>query len=253
LPPDRGIVNWTWTFTHNSTPITLYGKAPTYTFWTPGTYNVTLTVRDAVSLTAVDWMLVTVQNYYNINITSAAGAAGGWILISFPNKVSGNPLTILVDALNQGAGLVQWDVIQRYEANPAAPLLGWLTTAKFKPSVLNTFTNVDNTMGFWIHITNYGDGNLAIVGDLPITGEVFNIPLYTGWNLIGYPCMTTKDMATMVGGMLFNVMQAEVYDPTNADGYRTMSVDPWGAYPLTPGQGLWVLMSGDEVLVITCP
>jgi hypothetical protein len=253
IPPDRGIINWTWTFTDGGAQ-TLYGKTPTYTFNIAGTYTVTLTVTDAVTLTDTDTMDVIVQDYFNIDITQAAGATDGWILVSFPSKVAGDPLTILVDAVNDGAGYVQWDIVQRYESNPMAPQPGWLTTATFKPPVLNDFTNVDNNMGFWIHITNIGDGNLAVVGDLPITGEVFNIQLYTGWNLVGYPCMTTQDISTVIGGMLFNVIQTEVYDPTNADGYRTRWQDPWDSvYFLNPGQGIWIEVSADEIWTITCP
>jgi hypothetical protein len=251
IPPDRGIVNWTWTFTHNATPETLWGATPTYTFWTPGVYTVTLVVTDASSWTGTDTVDINVQDYFNIDITQAA-ATDNWILVSFPSKVMGDPLTILVDALNEGAGLVQWDIIQRYESNPMAPQPGWLTTSTFKPPVLNDFTYVDNTMSFWIHITVYGDGNLTVVGDLPITGEVYNIQLYTGWNLVGYPCMTSQDVMTLIGGMLFNIIQTEVYD--QVDPYRTRWQDPWDPfYFLSPGQGIWIEVSADEIWAITCP
>jgi hypothetical protein len=251
IPPDRGIVNWTWTFTHNATPETLWGATPTYTFWTPGVYTVTLVVTDASSWTGTDTVDINVQDYFNIDITQAA-VTDNWVLVSFPSKVMGDPLTILVDALNEGTGLVQWDIVQRYESNPMAPQPGWLTTSTFKPPVLNDFTYVDNTMSFWIHITVYGDGNLTVVGDLPITGEVYNIQLYTGWNLVGYPCMTSQDVMTLIGGMLFNVIQTEVYD--QVDPYRTRWQDPWDPFFfINPGQGIWIEVSADEIWTITCP
>jgi PKD repeat protein len=55
-----GVVNYTWTFTYNATPITLYGMNPTFTFWTPGSYVVILNVRDNASNGGADNMVVTV-------------------------------------------------------------------------------------------------------------------------------------------------------------------------------------------------
>jgi len=42
-----GIVNYTWIFSHNNTDIILFGASPTFTFWTNGTYVVSLRVEDA--------------------------------------------------------------------------------------------------------------------------------------------------------------------------------------------------------------
>ena len=42
-----GVANYTWQFTHNGTAVRLYGDSPQFRFWTPGTYNITLTVSDA--------------------------------------------------------------------------------------------------------------------------------------------------------------------------------------------------------------
>jgi parallel beta-helix repeat protein len=75
-----GVTNYTWTFTHNGTAITLYGVSPTFRFWTPGNYTVTLTVRDAAGNTDTDTVLVTV------NPVSGPGDGGDpgnylWIII----------------------------------------------------------------------------------------------------------------------------------------------------------------------------
>ncbi len=67
---DVGIVNYTWTFTDGGSQ-TLYDVSPTYTFATPGTYIVTLTVRDASGATDTDSMTVTV-----LDITLPTAAAG---------------------------------------------------------------------------------------------------------------------------------------------------------------------------------
>ncbi|UCC93582.1 MAG: PKD domain-containing protein, partial [Thermoplasmata archaeon] len=66
-----GVVNHTWTFNDGSDDITLYGDAPSHTFDHPGDYTVTLSVMDAVGLTGVDVMTVTVRD-----ITSPVARAG---------------------------------------------------------------------------------------------------------------------------------------------------------------------------------
>lgn len=55
-----GVVNYTWTFTYNGTPVVLYGVNPTFTFVTPGDYIAILNVRDNASNGGADSMVVTV-------------------------------------------------------------------------------------------------------------------------------------------------------------------------------------------------
>jgi len=56
---ENGIASYTWIFT-DITPQTLRGENPTYSFTTPGTYIVTLTVEDKVGNTATDTVTITV-------------------------------------------------------------------------------------------------------------------------------------------------------------------------------------------------
>jgi len=58
---DVGVVNYTWTFTSGGSTVTLYGESPEHTFATAGSYNVTLTVKDAEDQTDTDSMMVTVE------------------------------------------------------------------------------------------------------------------------------------------------------------------------------------------------
>ena len=44
------VVNWTWTFEHNGSDVVLHGVDVTFVFEVPGTYTVTLTVRDEMDL-----------------------------------------------------------------------------------------------------------------------------------------------------------------------------------------------------------
>ncbi len=70
-----GIANYTWTFT-DGTPHSLYGAAPTYTFGTPGTYVLTLTVRDGDGNVATDMVTVTVRDATSPTVSISAPVDG---------------------------------------------------------------------------------------------------------------------------------------------------------------------------------
>ena len=57
-----GIGNYTWTFTDQVTPVTLYTVNPTYTFYTPGNYSVLLNVTDYAGNWNTDTMWVNVTD-----------------------------------------------------------------------------------------------------------------------------------------------------------------------------------------------
>ncbi len=59
---NKGIVNYTWTFTYDGSPVDLYDSLASFTFSTLGTYTVTLTVRDAWGNEASDTMTVEVYD-----------------------------------------------------------------------------------------------------------------------------------------------------------------------------------------------
>ncbi len=62
-----------WTFAYNGTPVTLSGAAAQFTFWTVGTYTVTLNVTDAAGNWALDTVTVTVTSPDTVTPTVDAG------------------------------------------------------------------------------------------------------------------------------------------------------------------------------------
>jgi PKD repeat protein len=246
-----GIVNWTWNFDDGTGPQVEYGPNPTHQFDIPGTYPVTLTVTDAaplLPLTDTDEMNVTVVQIFDIDITESA-LSDGWILISYPNQVEGDPLSVIVDIVDSGGGFVQWDTVQWYDPQ-RAPGTEWVSSSTFKPPFLNTFNYVNNTMSFWIHITDIGDGFLTMAGPLANTGDDGYLYLYAGWNLVGYP-FPTQQMAVDTFGSSFEIDDMYCYDPL--DPYRLRWYDWWGAELHEPGKGYWAHVNMDEVLWMGCP
>lgn len=58
---DLGIVSCKWTFVYNGSEVSLEGPSPSFTFWTVGTYTVTLNVMDIHGNYDTDTMTVTVE------------------------------------------------------------------------------------------------------------------------------------------------------------------------------------------------
>ena len=178
---------------------------------------------------------------FNVRIWEASGS-DDWILVSYPNDIEGDPLSVLVDTIDEwGSGLVTWDIVQWFDTEADE----WKSTATFKPPVLNTFTYVNNTMSFWIHITNYGDGNISLGGQVPSPGNTTNIPLKTGWNLVGYPSLTWLDIATALAGTGYD-QPVEGYDSA-APYYIIPLLD---TYLMRPGEGYWVHVPVDTVWTV---
>src|SRR5207245_2210242 len=114
------IVNYTWTFVDGG-PRSLFGPDPSYAFATPGTYVVTLTVRDAVgSLSAGNHTIQVIAYDASGNsasqirhVTVVAGSGGGLL----PNVVVFGGLILLVLAGVAGLALV---MLRRRRPRPPA-------------------------------------------------------------------------------------------------------------------------------------
>lgn len=169
---------------------------------------------------------------YNIELTGRA--AGTWAFLSFPIEVTSNSIeSILGDAI-WGDGQTDWDVVKTWDNVNKI----WLSYRK--GGTANTFTQLDNKMGFWLHLTaNGGDQMLSMCpGDMP-SGPV-DIPLYTGWNMVGYPSLVGRTVGTALWGTTAD----------HVDVFTTVSpyITPANSnYVMTPNCGYWVRVTSDSV------
>jgi hypothetical protein len=156
----------------------------------------------------------------------------GWNLISVP-LVQVN--TSISEVLKDIAG--KWDYIQVYNATDQDH---WKTNLTYRPEQLNDLTTINHKMGFWINITE-PNVNLTVRGNI---SAYTIIPLYAGWNFVGYPTQTTET----VGNALWRTGadRVEVFDPT--DPYRTKEVS--STYIMKPGEGYWVHVTVDSTWTI---
>ena|GEM_PF-3626108 len=155
------------------------------TGWTAGTHQIYVRGHEyGPGNTGTGWgpvsiavlINITVPIPYDIDLTGRV--AGDWAFVSFPIAISGNIETILDDPATD------WDVAKWFDGSSQR----WMTYRK--GATTNTFTNIDNQMGVWVHLT-------IVVGDKLTTGLGGNFPasqvqinLYAGWNMVGYPSQT---------------------------------------------------------------
>ncbi len=162
---------------------------------------------------------------YNVPVTL------GWNLLSVPLD--------LFDASLPGALMdsdTTWDRIMAYNASDALDPWKQYNTA-WAPS-LNDLASLDCLMGFWLHVTAVGDGNLTVCGSDP--GATV-IQLRVGWNLVGYPTQAPRTVAEAFWGTTADIV--EVFDPDEP----YMTVEAGAGYVMTPNKGYWVHVLADTV------
>ena len=118
----------------------------------------------------------------------------GWNLISIPFNQSDTNLGTVLNAIKGAYDIVQWYNLSD-TSNP------WKQNITKKPSYLNDLDHIDNTMGFWIHITEPGGILFQYPGAQPLGNQTINI--YPGWNLIGYPSLTRHNRTEGLNNIIF--------------------------------------------------
>ncbi len=159
---------------------------------------------------------------------------GAWVLMSYPIDASGHPEDVLNDT-RYGDGLTDWDRLYAWDGINQT----WISYSKNRPDSLNTLTYLDNTMGFWMHLTANG-GDLTIGTGIYSAGSVV-INLYTGWNLVSYPSATDRLASTTLPGVADMVAY---YD--GAAPYLITDALP-NAVTFVEGNAYWVHATSDIV------
>ncbi len=111
-------------------------------------------------------------------------------------------------------------------------------------------TALDVTQGLWVAST--AQSLLPLDGELPASTD---IPLCTGWNLIGYPSAVARSVPNALQSILPQLVRVFGFEKADA-------ADPWAVWSagvpawandldvLEPGRGYWVLVSADTTLTI---
>jgi hypothetical protein len=126
----------------------------------------------------------------------------------------------------------QWDVVKYYNGTTKT----W-KTFRIGSSVNNLF-NIDHTMGFWLH--TFMNCSLTVSGQEPAST---NIVLYAGWNLVGYPSQTERNVAVALWGT--SADRVEVFLPESP---YIQEAGP--AQIMNSGEGYWIRVPADTVWIV---
>jgi hypothetical protein len=117
----------------------------------------------------------------------------GWNLISIPNIQTDENLIKVLENID---GL--YDSVQIYDTTD--PNDTWKHNNEGK-SYGNDLALIDETMGFWIHITQPGDTIFFYNGTKPTENQT--IYLRPGWNLVGYPSSKSYNRTKALNNITF--------------------------------------------------
>ena len=145
-----------------------------------------------------------------------------------PNLVS-IPLVPTDDSVGTILQTVKWNKTWTFDSFSKV----WSWETKFKPYP-GKLQNVDLLMALWVNVTE--NSNLTVAGLVPGSSS---IPLYSGWNLVGFPSFSTTytvaDLKAETGAT-----RVEGYDPSSPPYFLREMLD---SDILQAGEGYWIHMS----------
>jgi parallel beta-helix repeat protein len=118
----------------------------------------------------------------------------GWNFVSIPNIQSNSDPIVIFNSIKDN-----YTALQYYDgSDPTDP---WKHNHLTKPSELNDLDDINHNMGLWIEITEPNGIFYEIPGIPPETNQ--SIPLYKGWNMVGYPSFTKYNRTEALNNLDF--------------------------------------------------
>jgi hypothetical protein len=118
----------------------------------------------------------------------------GWNLISLSHIVEDTSLSSVLESIKG-----DYDAVQFYDNTDSRD--PWKHYQIDKPSSLNDLSEINNDMGFLIHITNPAGATLEYIGSEPKRNQ--EIAIKEGWNLVGYPALCYRDRTQALNNLNF--------------------------------------------------
>ncbi len=165
----------------------------------------------------------------------------GWNLISLPTIQPDTNLGAVVSSITGSYDAVQW-------YNTTNTVDHWKHNSTKKPPHLNDLDDIDHTMGFWIHITKPGGVLFKSPGNPPATNQ--QVPIYLGWNLVGYPSKSNKPRDTALNNINFGPDVNSIWT-YNAEIQAWIEIG--ASENLTVGSGYWIHSIASGMLLWDVP
>jgi hypothetical protein len=221
----------TWSFTTSANPTISPTSTPTRTNTPTSTPTRTFTPTRTSTPT------FTPSNTPTPTFTPTVNQPGiplisGWNLVSFNDHPASTSIT---DVLTSIAG--NYNLVFAWNSTTGQ----WLKYDTSAPSYVNTLAALDESLGFWIKMT--AAGTLTISGTEPVVTE---IPLATGWNLVGLPASANLALpdAFSLHGVGSDFSLVYTYHASDADQWKKFDqsapVFANDLLELAPGYGYWV-------------
>jgi parallel beta-helix repeat protein len=118
----------------------------------------------------------------------------GWNLISVPYIQSDTDLDVVLERIEGSYNAVQW-------YNSSDNLDHWKHHHILKLTISNDLSHIDNTMGFWINIIEPQWISFRFHGEKPSRNQT--IQLHPGWNLVGFPSLSSKNRTAALNNLSF--------------------------------------------------
>lgn len=157
----------------------------------------------------------------------------GWNLISIPIEPVDNSIGWVFSSI-EGAleRIFTYDTSGEYGK--------WLSFSVNGVESLNDFDSIELSKAYWVYVIE--DCTFFITG-VPKTQ---NIMLNTGWNLVGYPLMSSRQASIALAGTGADMMA--IYDCSSP--YFIEDIADLSTVIMQPGDGYWVHVSTDTIWTV---
>ncbi|MEJ5223874.1 MAG: PKD domain-containing protein [Anaerolineales bacterium] len=218
------------------------GSSTSHTWNTIGTYTIGLQVTDDDGSVSTATATVTISG-----ATHSISLVPGWNLVSFTLHPQDTSIAAVLASIAD-----KYDLVYAWDASVSTN--NW---KKYDPAVpyASTLTTLDETRGFWIHMTSAA--TLNVVGSVPTTTSIALSTAGGGWNLVGYPSQGTRPLPDALRDNGVGTNYTLVYSYRASD-----TTDPWKLFDrnapgyandltqLTPGWGYWVRVTSNSTWTV---
>lgn len=216
------------------------GNAITFKFWdldrAAVIYRMTLTYTlGAGNFSPLETAVVDLAGVYTID--QVVQLTTGWNIFSLAAQLVNPNMLQLLNPLFDQLIKVQDENGNAIEQLP--PPIGWI----------NNIGNWTSTEGYYVKVS--ADATLSVT-DPPVAFPL-NIPLETGWNIIGYPVISPQDALAAFDDLITANQLIKVQDENgDAIEYLPVPINNWvnNIGDLEPGEGYYIKVNANTSLAI---
>lgn len=177
-----------------------------------------------------------VFGFFTVGLVAQVQLVGGWNLISLPIVPASTQLSkILAGQIATNDFTVVWS----YQNSK------WLSAMLSNGKLSGPLTTMQDGLGYWVYMAH--PDTLYVTGSvIPPAASPPTYSLPAGWNLIGFKPQPDPTSSETVIAYLTSI--SGNYDVDNVWVYNGSWVRATGSTSLTPGEGMWVLMTSPATL-----